>query len=179
MEGLARKRKVRAAHRGSVTRIVGQVYESLECEEALNLPKLRQQKLLLAEKLNVLSKLDDELIEMVGEDELDSEVEQADVIKEKIRVCIMDIEQAFERSSISRTTPVDGSASHRASLTESAASSHARSDEPPTSHPPSSLTPPDDLTDPVSIPPPMSGGATPLSDAPHIKLPKFSIKKSG
>ena len=119
---------------------------------------------------------------MVGKDELDSEVEQADVIKEKIGVCIMDIEQAFQRSSISRTTPVDGSVSRRASLTEGAASSHPHSDKPPTSpstDTPSSPTPPDDLTDPVLIPPPVSDEATPPSSAPHIKLPKISIKKFG
>ena len=96
-EGLTRKRKVRAAHRGSVTRIISQVYESLESGEALNLPRLRQQKLQLSGKLDVLSKLDDELIEMVAEDELDVEVEQADVIKEKIGLCFMDIDQALEQ----------------------------------------------------------------------------------
>ena len=79
-EGLARKRKVRAAHRGSVTRIVGQVYEGLESGETLNLPRLRQQRSQLSGKLDVLSKLDDELIEMVAEDELGTEVEQADII---------------------------------------------------------------------------------------------------
>ena len=73
-EGLTRKRKVRAAHRVSVTRIISQVYESLESGEALNLPRLRQQKLQLSGKLDVLSKLDDELIEMVAEDELDVEI---------------------------------------------------------------------------------------------------------
>ena len=107
-EGLARKRKVRAVHRGSVTRIVGQVYESLESGEALNLPRLRQQKSQLSGKLDVLSKLDDELIKMVAEDELDAEVEQADVIKEKIGLCIMDIDQALERPKVIDTSHADG-----------------------------------------------------------------------
>ena len=43
-EELAWKWKVRAAHCGSLTRIIGQVYESLESGEA---PRLRQQKSLL------------------------------------------------------------------------------------------------------------------------------------
>ena len=90
--GLDRKQKVRAAHRGSVTRIVGQVYESLESGDALSVPRLRQQKSLLSGKLDILSKLGDELIEMVTEDELDHEVEQADIIKERIGLCIMDID---------------------------------------------------------------------------------------
>ena len=70
-----KKRKVRAAHRGSVTRIVGQVYESLESGDALSVPRLRQQKSLLSGKLDVLSKLDDELTKMVAEDELEHKVE--------------------------------------------------------------------------------------------------------
>ena len=92
-EGLAWKQDIRAADRGSVYRIVGQVYESLEPGEALNLLRLRQQKSQLS------GKLDDELIEMVAEDELDTEVDQADIIKEKIGLCIMDIELALERAS--------------------------------------------------------------------------------
>ena len=46
---------------------------------------LRIQKSLLSEKLDVLSKLDNELIEMVAKEELDHEVEQADIIQGKDR----------------------------------------------------------------------------------------------
>ena len=91
---LKQKQKVRAAHRGSVTRIVGQVNES---RDTLSVPK--QQKSLLSGKLDVLSKLDDELIKMVAEDELDHEVEQADIIKETVGLCIMDIDETLERTS--------------------------------------------------------------------------------
>ena len=85
-----------------MTRIIRQVYEQLESGEPLNLPRLRQQKTLLAEKLDTLSKFDGELIEMVNEDDLDGEVEQADVVREKTGTCIMDIEQALEGASTRR-----------------------------------------------------------------------------
>lgn len=98
-EALSRKKKVRAAHRGSVTRIIGQVRENLEGEDVPNLTKLRQQKLSLSGKVDVLSRLDDELIEMVEEEELDYEIEQADVIQERIGMCIMDIDQALKRAT--------------------------------------------------------------------------------
>ena len=53
-----------SGHRGSVTRIVVQVYESLGSGDALaqslSVPRLRQQKSLLSGKLDVLSKLDNE-----------------------------------------------------------------------------------------------------------------------
>lgn len=51
-EGLARKRKVRVAHRGSVTRIIGQSYEQLESEGPLT----------YRDSLDILSKFDGELI---------------------------------------------------------------------------------------------------------------------
>ena len=82
-EGLSWKKRVRVAHRGSVTRIVDQVYEVLRAEDGLSVPKLKQQKLTLSGKLDVLSKLDDELIELIHEEEMDEEVEQADKVREK------------------------------------------------------------------------------------------------
>ena len=140
--GLDRKRKVRAAHRGSVTRIVGQVYESLESGDALSVPRLRQQKSLLSGKLDILSKLGDELIEMVTEDELDHEVEQADIIKERIGLCIMDIDEALERASsqvVTGPAATGGGSSHTTPSTEDSDSTHTRPGEtPPT--PPSTET---------------------------------------
>ena len=96
-EILLRKKKVRAAHRGSVTRILTQVYESLDSTEELNSTRLRQQKQSLSGKLDVLSKLDEELIELVPEEELDNEVDQADKIRERIQLAIIDMDQALRK----------------------------------------------------------------------------------
>ena len=98
-EALIRKRKVRSAHRGSVTRIIGQVKENLETVDGPNLAKLRQQKLSLSGKVGVLCKLDEELLDMIKEDELEHEVEQADVIQERISLCVIDIDQALKDAS--------------------------------------------------------------------------------
>ena len=98
-DGLDRKRKVRAAHRGAVTRIMGQVRDNLDSPDGPNLRRLRQQKSTLSGKLDVLSKLDDELLDMVNEDDLEGEVEQADVIRERIGMCIMDIDDALDREA--------------------------------------------------------------------------------
>ena len=70
----------------------------LTSPDGSSLPNLRQHKTLLAEKLEVLSKLDNELIEMVDEEELDDELEQADVIKGRIGLCTMDINQALAQA---------------------------------------------------------------------------------
>lgn len=191
-EGLTRKRKVRAAHRGSATRIIGQVYENLESRDGINVPKLRQQKLLLSGKLDVLSKLDDELIEMVAEDELDSEVEQADIIKEKIGLCIMDIDRALEHAGshkVTDTVTIGGiESSHE---TEDSDASHMHSGGVPLTPPatetggdPPTLPLPTDSTEPVTSMPstaPATGAAALVSPSPpitsHVKLPKLSIKK--
>ena len=58
----------------------------------------------------MLSKLDDELIETVVEEQLDNEVKQADMIKEKT---VMDTDQAFERPEVADTTATGGDLSHR------------------------------------------------------------------
>ena len=110
-EGLDWKQKIRAAHRGSVTRIIGQVYENLESRDGPNLPRLKQHKVSLSGKLEVLSKLDDELIELVSVEDLDSEVEQADVIREKIGLCIMDIDKAIDCLLYTSPSPRDATLS--------------------------------------------------------------------
>ena len=191
---LDQKRKVRAAHRGSVTRIIGQAYERLESGDALSVQRLRQQKSLLSEKLDVLSKLDDELIEMVAEEELDHEVEQADIIKERIGLCIMDIDQALERASshvVTDPNATGGDSSHATPSIEDCDSIQTHSGGTPptpasteTSGDPPTLPSPNDSTDPALTPPstaPAAGDITLVTPTPsiksHVKLPKLSIKK--
>jgi hypothetical protein len=142
-----------------VTRIVCQVYESLESGEALNLPRLRKQKSQLSGKLDVLSKLDDELIKMVAEDELDAEVEQADIIKEKIGLCNMDIDQALEHASSRKVTDTathtDGDPPRTTPSTEGSVSTRTHSEGTPPM-PPSTEGGggPTDPNDPTLTPPP-------------------------
>ena len=88
----ARKRRIRATHRGSVTRLLGQIDETIS---ASDLPRLKQLKQALNGKIEVLSKLDDELIELVEEDQLEAEVEQADLIREKINYAFITIDDAI------------------------------------------------------------------------------------
>ena len=80
-EGLSRKRKVRAAHRASVTRMIAQAREMLQgSSEELNenIPKLKQKRQALQLKTELLNKLDEEIVELVEEEGLDGEIEQAD-----------------------------------------------------------------------------------------------------
>ena len=95
--GLSRKKKVRAAHRASVTRMIDQVREMLSSEEGLNAAKLKQRKQALQAKTELLNdKLDEEIVEMVPEDGLDEEVEQADLVRERIELAIIELNGALD-----------------------------------------------------------------------------------
>ena len=93
-EDLSRKKRVRSAHRASVTKTIKQVYDNLSRDRP-NSPILRQQKASLAGTRDLLMKLDEELLELVDEGELEDEVEKADEIQEKIGLTVIDIDHAL------------------------------------------------------------------------------------
>ena len=66
---LQRKRKVRAGHRGSATRMQRQVATTLGTSPP-DLDKLAMLKLTLEEKLKTLKELDAEIVKLVSEDDL-------------------------------------------------------------------------------------------------------------
>lgn len=96
-EGLARKKRIWAGHRGSTTKIVNQV-NTLTAREPEGPPDrttLAQLKLMLKEKLETLKGLDEEILELTLEAKLDEEVEQADT---RVYGAIVKIDQACEKS---------------------------------------------------------------------------------
>ena len=119
---LSRKKKVRAAHRASVTRMIDQVQEMLSSGEGLNAAKLKQRKQALQAKTELLNKLDEEIVEMVPEDGLDEEVEQADLVRERIELAIIELNGALYGT---------GTKSRRRSPTHSESDERERSEEPP------------------------------------------------
>ena len=97
-EGALRKKRVRGAHRASVTRLVVQLEEALGGKDTHRLRQLRQS---LTDKSDILVRLDNELLELVKEEELEAEVEQADQIKEKISLSIIHIDDALKAQEAS------------------------------------------------------------------------------
>ena len=76
-ELLAHKNKMRAGHRASATKMIGQVYEALVDTE-INLSRLKQQKTVIEEKMNLLWRLDEEILDsLTEEEEIVEEIEQA------------------------------------------------------------------------------------------------------
>ena len=57
---------------------------------------LLQCKLTLKEKLDTIKRYDDEILELVGDEEIENEIEQADIFKEKVHRAIIDVSSAIE-----------------------------------------------------------------------------------
>ena len=97
-EAVSRKKRIRAGHRGSVMKTISQVYEALLESEA-NSSKLGQQRLTLAEKLDVLKKLDKDILNAIAEDNLEDKIEQADSFRDKIHLAINYIDKVLRPRS--------------------------------------------------------------------------------
>ena len=103
---LARKRKVRTGHRVSTRKIISSVEEILETLEGQDQPsaiiitRLRQQKLLLQEKLDTIRNLDEDILTVVSEGQIDEEICEADEFVESTQLAIMRIDAALTPSQL-------------------------------------------------------------------------------
>ena len=166
-EATARKKRLRAAHRGSATRLLSQVDTAIASPD---LPRLRQLQRSLISKQDVLSKLDDEMIELVREDELDQEVENADVIQEKISLAVINIDKALDAIM----NPPD-THDHRSQEGErhSPSPESVNSEEHLPSRPSSAtLTAEETDTAALHIPPATDPASTPPARSPHVAAPE-------
>ena len=82
-ESLPRKKKIRAGHRASATRLFSQIDTALTAP-ATDSDKLSQLKLSLHKKLETLKLLDSEIVQLSPEEGLEDEIEQADGYKENV-----------------------------------------------------------------------------------------------
>ena len=113
---LARKRKVRTGHRVSTRKIISSVEEILETLEEQDQPsaiitRLRQQKLLLQEKLDTIQKLDEDILAAVSEDQIDEEICQADEFIEFTQLALMRIDAVLTPSQLTPSSRSPGNVS--------------------------------------------------------------------
>ena len=94
MAELARKKRVRAGHRVSATKMISRTEDFL-ARDVPDVSKLPQLKLSLNEKLEVLKQLDEEIVGMVNEDDVSGEIEQSDEFREGIYAVAVRIECAL------------------------------------------------------------------------------------
>ena len=103
-EALARKKRVRAGHRASATRMITKATALLDDADADPM-KLSQLKLSLQEKLDVLKQLDGEMLGLVDEESVADEIEQSDGFKEEIYTVMVRIDGRARAVSRGATTP--------------------------------------------------------------------------
>ena len=82
-ERLARRRRIRAGHKASATRILGQITSALT-ETPPDTGRLTLLKLTLSEKLETLKGLDAEIMEITPKEGLDDEIGRSDEFKERL-----------------------------------------------------------------------------------------------
>ena len=104
METLARKKKIHEGHRASATRTVTQIYEVIENPSNPE-STLTQCKTALEEKLETVPQLDSEILDSVEEGEVENEIEQADVFKEKVQRAIIDTTGTIAAKETPATQP--------------------------------------------------------------------------
>ena len=95
-EELSRLKKIRGAHRASVSRLTAQAEEILRQSTTQNTAKLKQLNESLNNKLEVISPLDGKILDLTPEDDLDREIQLADETREKISLCIIQIQAALK-----------------------------------------------------------------------------------
>ena len=170
-EKLARKKKLRAGHRASTTRILGQVEPPIAAEP-LDVSKINQLKRSLEDKLQSLSDLDQGILELTSEDLIETEIVQADEIRERLYAALMKLELC-----LSPTIPHGRAHTTDPPTTDPPAVDPPATDpsttdppavDPPATHPPAADPP---TTDP---PDPAASGTT---HGPKVKLPKISLPR--
>ena len=88
-EVLVRKRRIRAGHRGVVTRRVGEAKAIVEGEGTPDKKALERYIAIVQEKLSVLQKLDGEILDLFdGEEEIVREIEQTPTIRSSLIFCV-------------------------------------------------------------------------------------------
>jgi len=92
-ETLARKKKIRAAHRTSATRLMGQAGALIEATP-VNADELTLLQTNLSTKLTTLEALNSEIVELTPEGQLEDEIGRADEYSENIQRTLLQIRKA-------------------------------------------------------------------------------------
>lgn len=79
---------------------------------AAHIAKLSQQKFTLRDKVNILEALVKEILGLVEEEQIEEEIEQADILKERLLLAIVQIAEAISMNqSSSEPVNVNGTTS--------------------------------------------------------------------
>ena len=156
--------------------------------DSLILSKLTQCKTSLQYKLDKLNRLDEEILVLVTEEEVEKEIEQANIFTEKICVVMIDVDRAIN----SQTKPPTPTRADSGELGATTSPRHGgtpppHSEAPPThsadppphlpSHSRRSSPAPTGSPSPPPTPPPGAGVTDSHTPVSRVKLPKLVLKK--
>ena len=90
-EGLSRNKRVRRGHRGSATCMLQEVYETIESTVNRDsiVTRMKQCKISLEEKLEIIKHQDKEILELIKNEEVEHEIEEADTFSGRVRKAII------------------------------------------------------------------------------------------
>ena len=126
---LAKKTRIRAGHRGVVTKRIKEVENTIAAATGpshapIDLAKLTRLKLSLWKKLDTVSKLDDEIFELIEyEADLVSEIDTADAYKQTIYDTLVKVDEQI--NAITDSSAASPRTSHASSSTPAATVGHA------------------------------------------------------
>ena len=81
---MKRKKKVRGGHKSYVTSTINSVNELLESYEPAMANQLKRYRVALNERLEILTTLDNEIVELVDEKDIEQEITDSAVFRESI-----------------------------------------------------------------------------------------------
>lgn len=91
-----------------MTRLLNELNEVIRAADAGRLRQIRQS---LKGKIEILCKMDEEILALVGDDRVETEIEQADIVKEEAELGVIRIEEAL--ASFSETSEPKNQPAHR------------------------------------------------------------------
>ncbi|XP_028397211.1 uncharacterized protein LOC114521021 [Dendronephthya gigantea] len=190
-EALNRKKRCRNGHRSSTKRVISSVKECLmsvteKSQLTPHIAKLTQQRTTLETKLQVLQELDKDILALVSDEDIELEIEQADIMQENIQSTVIEINMCLEEHKLfidfvtaSATNVATESNLAQSSVvippennleapvsTDSAVSTSSNTNVPQSN----STTPTQTAPDTASTP----GNQT---NMPTVKLPKLNLKR--
>ena len=124
-EALAKKKRIRAGHKASATNTIRQV-EDILVSETPDKERLSLLRLTLNEKLETIKALDTEVIELIEDDTLAEEIEQADGYKESVFNALIRIDRST-KSPPESSSPTEAPPTERRTPPPDSRLSHVRS----------------------------------------------------
>ncbi|CAB4040850.1 PREDICTED: uncharacterized protein LOC107340613, partial [Paramuricea clavata] len=100
MSTVAKKKKIRQGHRAYASKILGNVKSVIQNYDSSNESRLRQLKISLEERLKKLKSLDEEILEVIEDSEITSEIEESGEFTKNIYGAIVEIDSVLSKSKL-------------------------------------------------------------------------------